>query len=90
MADDKGEGMFAGCAKLTNLRMKGLARNLSLASSPLITAESLRYLCENRGSGSAFTVTLHPDTYANLHGDGEEWQGLVELAAEKNITFATA
>jgi len=84
------EGMFAGCAKLTNLRMKGLARNLSLASSPLITAESLRYLCENRGSGSAFTVTLHPDTYANLHGDGEEWQGLVELAAEKNITFATA
>lgn len=85
------ESMFHNCKSLTNLKMRGLARSLWLDGSPLLTVESVRYLCENRGGTSAITVTLHADVYDKIinAGDASEWAGILDLAVSKNITLAT-
>lgn len=79
---------FAGCTALETLEAKMLFKDLSLADSPKLSVESVRYIIENRQSDGvfgqmAFTLTLHPQAYARVTDE------LFALAAEKNITIAT-
>ena len=79
---------FAGCTALETLEAKQLFKDLSLADSPKLSVESVRYIIENRRSDGvfgqmAFTLTLHPQAYARVTDE------LFALAAEKNITIAT-
>lgn len=82
------KNVFAGCTALETLEAKQLFKDLSLADSPKLSVESVRYIIENRRSDGAFgqmafTLTLHPQAYARVTDE------LFALAAEKNITIAT-
>ncbi len=85
---------------LESVNFNSLKSDLNLCGLPKLNAASVRYLIENKyriGSAAtaAYTVTLHADVYNKIveAAEGEkasEWSGLLELAASKNITFASA
>lgn len=80
--------------KLEEIRISHLKVNFSFRKCPLISAASIRYLIGERSGTNAITVTLHADTYAKVTSAADdpedEWYGLIDLAAAKQITFACA
>lgn len=95
---------FNNCEALKSLklRLNNKATSFSLSNSPLIDLTSIQYMINNAANTAAITITVHPDVYAKLTGDEtkdvynnlteeekEQWTSLVELAANKNIQFAT-
>ena len=98
---------YRGCSALESLVFSGIvyARSFSLADSPLISLASLQGIIAKTQPGmAAFTITLHPDTYAKLTGDTSnpaaaalteeelaKWMRLPVDVADKNIniTFTT-
>lgn len=82
---------FDQCLELQDVKLYGLLTNISFADSPLISLESLQYLITNAANTSAITVTVHADVYAKIQDEGQvDWHALIETAAAKQITFATA
>lgn len=91
--------MFSQCVALKDVRISGIAKNISFSDSPLISYDSLSYLVTNAANTSAITVTVHPTTYsyltgteqpsAEVGGTSEEWQALLTTAQGKQISFAT-
>ena len=86
----KCSGLFLGCANLVTVKLNGLALDISLESSPKISAESLNYICTHRYGTNDITITLHADVYNKITAAENEWAGLLDLAAEKHVTFACA
>ena len=83
--------MFYRCGLLEDVRISSLKVNISFAYSPLISIESLQYLITNAANTSPITVTVHADVYAKIQDEGQvDWHALIETAAAKQITFATA
>lgn len=83
--------MFYQCGLLEHVRISSLKVNISFAYSPLISLESLQYLITNAANTSLITVTVHADVYAKIQDEtNAEWHALIETAAAKQITFATA
>lgn len=83
--------MFYQCGLLEDVRISSLKVNISFAYSPLISLESLQYLITNAANTSPITVTVHADVYAKIQDEGQvDWHALIETAAAKQITFATA
>lgn len=82
---------FDQCLELQDVKLYGLLTNISFAYSPLISLESLQYLITNAANTSLITVTVHADVYAKIQDEtNAEWHALIETAAAKQITFATA
>lgn len=76
---------------LEEIRFKNIVRNFGIKDSPLISIESLQYLITNAANTSPITVTVHADVYAKIQDEGQvDWHALIETAAAKQITFATA
>lgn len=76
---------------LEEIRFKNIARSFGIKDSPLISLESLQYLITNAANTSPITVTVHADVYAKIQDEtNAEWHALIETAAAKQITFATA
>lgn len=76
---------------LEEIRFKNIKVNLMIKDSPLISLESLQYLITNAANASPITVTVHADVYAKIQDEGQvDWHALIETAAAKQITFATA
>lgn len=83
--------MFFGCMKLESVNVRKIKRDISFSDSPLISLESLQYLITNAANTSPITVTVHADVYAKIQDEGQvDWHALIETAAAKQITFATA
>lgn len=83
--------IFSGCGQLININIKSLKTSISFKDSPLLSLGSLRYLITNAANTSAITVTVHADVYAKIQDETNvEWHALIETAAAKRITFATA
>ncbi|WP_294688922.1 hypothetical protein [uncultured Faecalicoccus sp.] len=91
---DKSSGVtsaFDYCLELQDVKLYGLLTNISFAYSPLISIESLQYLITNAANTSPITVTVHADVYTKIQDEGQvDWHALIETAAAKQITFATA
>lgn len=82
---------FTGNYLLEEIRFKNIKVNLMIKDSPLISLESLQYLITNAANTSPITVTVHADVYAKIQDEGQvDWHALIETAAAKQITFATA
>ena len=82
---------FVGTPLLEEIRFKNIVRNFGIKDSPLISIESLQYLITNAANTSPITVTVHADVYAKIQDETNvEWHALIETAAAKQITFATA
>lgn len=82
---------FQGCSKLEYVGITHLRGNLDLRWSPLLGADSLRFIVSNADNTSAVTITVHAEVYAKLTDPAlAEWSGLIADAAAKNITFITA
>lgn len=76
---------------LEEIRFKNIVGNFGIKDSPLISLESLQYLITNAANTSPITVTVHADVYAKIQDEGQvDWHALIETAAAKQITFATA
>ena len=82
---------FRYCKLLEYVMIYHLKGNISFSDSPLISLESLQYLITNAANTSPITVTVHADVYAKIQDEtNAEWHALIETAAAKQITFATA
>lgn len=86
-------GMFAGCAKLETVELRGLYQGtVSFEQSPKLSLDSIKYMLNNRNkSGSAitdekykFTIKLHADVFAKLTDE------IIALATEMNATLVSA
>lgn len=76
---------------LEEIRIKHLQASFNANTSPNLSLESLQYLITNAANTSAITVTVHADVYAKIQDETNvEWHALIETAAAKQITFATA
>lgn len=82
---------FSQCILLETALLYKLSASISFPDSPLLSLESLQYLITNAANTSAITVTVHADVYAKIQDEGQvDWHALIETAAAKQITFATA
>lgn len=82
---------FSACRALEKILILNLKDNISFPDSPLLSLESLQYLITNAANTSPITVTVHADVYAKIQDETNvEWHALIETAAAKQITFATA
>ena len=82
---------FANCRALENIRLNKLKYSISFGNSPLLSLKSMQYLITNAANTSSVTVTVHADVYAKIQDETQtEWHALIETAAAKQITFATA
>ena len=86
--------VFSGCVALEDLLIQRIAVNLYIQDCPLVNAASFRYMIQYAKNTAAITFYVHPDVYAKLTSavddPDDEWYGLIDLAAAKQITFACA
>lgn len=83
--------LFASCEKLSSVFIMNLKISIHFSDSPLLSLESLQYLITNAANTSVITVTVHADVYAKIQDESQaDWHALIETAAAKQITFATA
>lgn len=93
------QNAFRGCRDLENVKIKGLAGDISFEDSPLIHYDSLKYIIDNAANTGAITLTVHSVTYDYLQGSVqpipevggvmEEWMMLMMQAEEKQISITT-
>lgn len=82
---------FWSCQSLENIQIFNLKSNVDFKHSPKLSYASFEYMITNAANTSTITITVHPDVYAKLTDESNtEWYALLELAASKNIQFATA
>lgn len=73
---------------LRSLSITRLSKPLNLGNQPLLTADSFRGIIS--GAADSPAITVHPDVYAKLTDPANaEWNALLALAAERNVTFTT-
>lgn len=90
-SSEKYNNMFYQCTSLVRVSLGGVKYDISFSDSPLISLESLQFLITNAANTSPITVTVHADVYAKIQDETNvEWHALIETAAAKQITFATA
>lgn len=90
-SSEKYNNMFYQCTSLVRVSLRGVKYDISFSDSPLISLESLQFLITNAANTSPITVTVHADVYAKIQDETNvEWHALIETAAAKRITFATA
>lgn len=90
---------FQGCSSLRDVKIHGLAVDITFEESPRISYGSLKFLVDYAANTDPITITVHPTTYgyltgtsaptAEVGGTAEEWTALVTAATTKNISFAT-
>ncbi len=93
--------IFAKCSELRDITIS-TAVSLNISPCPKLTYKSVNYLVTKASNTATITITVHPNVYAKLTGDttnaaaaelteeeAAQWQALVEMAADKNIQFAT-
>lgn len=90
-SSEKYKNMFYQCTSLVRVSLRGVKYDISFSDSPLISLESLQFMITNAANTSPITVTVHADVYAKIQDETNvEWHALIETAAAKQITFATA
>lgn len=84
-------GWVSGAVNLESFRLYGLAGDISVSSCPKLNLATVDYLITNRAGTNGITVTLHPTVYDKIMDEAnEEWHALLDKAASKNITIASA
>lgn len=79
---------FKSCALLETVQIQNLKiSGLSFADSPNLSAASVLYLINNAANTSAITVTVNGNTLLYISAGQDEWAGIEEAAAARNITF---
>ncbi len=92
--------IFSECPALEDVFVAYIKTSCTIFNkSTKINYESIKFLIENTMNTQQITVTINPTTYSYLTGTAEpteqvggtteEWQALVTIAAEKQISFAT-
>ena len=82
---------FSTCRALQEVRLHSLRWDVNFASCALLSLASIDYLITNRAGTNGITVTLHPTVYEKIMDEAnEEWHALLDKAASKNITIASA
>lgn len=91
-----GHRLIAECPVLESVSLAYINTGINLSGCPKINADSIRYMVNKRMplNPKDVIITLHPDTYAKvtsaMDDPEDEWYGLIDLAAAKQITFACA
>lgn len=82
---------FSYCLALQEVRLHSLKWDVNFASCASLSLASIDYLITNRAGTNGITVTLHPTVYDKIMDEAnEEWHALLDKAASKNITIASA
>lgn len=91
-----GHRLIAECPVLESVSLRLINIGINLSGCPKINADSIRYMVDQRMplNPKDIIITLHADTYAKLTAAADdpddEWYGIIDLAAAKQITFACA
>lgn len=82
-------GWWGGAYTCEEIKVRNLNHSARFFySMPMINAASIRYMIENANVPSeGIEPWVAKKTYENLQAGEGEWAGLLELAAEKGITF---
>lgn len=75
--------IFRSCSGLTTCELICLRCDISFQDCPILSLESIEFICLHREGENQITITLHPDVFARIPDE------LFELAVSKNITIAT-
>lgn len=78
-------GLFTACIKLNEAEISNLNISLNLASSLILSRDSLLFIITNEASTSPITITLASNVYDKYANDPDV---LVALANHPNITLA--
>lgn len=76
---------FHHCKNLKELKIKGIANDVSFACSPLLTKDSVLNIITTATPKRPITISLHPTVYAMATADSEIQ---AELAKQPNISLA--
>lgn len=84
----------ARCELLESVKLKLINADMTL-KLPKMNAESVNYAIRLRyplasGGKDLITLTFHADVYAKITAGEGEWAGILDLAAEKNVSIASA
>ncbi|MDE6125688.1 MAG: hypothetical protein K2G30_01905 [Muribaculaceae bacterium] len=88
--------IYENCSGLREIRVNTAARvPVNLRWSPLIShASFLRIIAatpQSVSDGGGYPITVHPDVFTKLTDEANaDWHAVLEAAAEKGITFASA
>lgn len=89
------DGAFYNCFALEDVKIGGVSCNLDFSYSPRISRASFEYMFVRNTN---ITFTVHPLVYAKIMGTSTEtmtedekaqWEALLPLAQERNVTIAT-
>lgn len=90
-ADCTFNAWVAGATNLESFRLYGLAGDIIVSACPKLNLETFRYMITKAANTKAITIKVHPEVYAKIGDEGnEEWHALLDKAASKNITIASA
>lgn len=82
---------FSTCRALQEVRLRSLRWDMNFASCASLSLATVDYLITNRAGTNGITVTLHPTVYDKIMDEAnEEWHALLDKAASKSITIASA
>ena len=79
-----------GCPLLEDFEWNYLALDSNIAGIPKASQHSIRFMLVNAANKNHITLTLHNDIYSKIINGEDEWGELLELAASKNISLASA
>lgn len=99
------EQNLLGCVKLHQFKLKLSSANcnrIDIRYSELWSLESISYTVNNKTAQQTVTIVVHSNVYAKIIGDEtndvynsltneekEQWTSLLQIAIDKNISFAT-
>lgn len=79
------------CENVEEFKISRIKNNFKIPYLKSLNLESYKYMVQNANNSKAITITVHADVYAKITDTGNaEWNNLIALAQEKNITFASA
>lgn len=89
--DTASKHLYNGISPFVTIWLMNICKGVNLHYSSNLRLDCLRFMVENaQVVATGQTITLHPTIYAKITDEeNEEWNALLDLAQEKNITFTT-
>lgn len=83
--------LYNGMNSVETIWLMNICKGVNLQAAKSLRLDCLKFMVENaQVVANGQTITLHPTIYAKIiDEENEEWNALLDLAQEKNITFTT-
>ena len=82
---------YRGHSRLRDMKIKGIKESCNnFGGMPGLSAETVKYMIQNRTGENAITLMYHPTVYAKIMDEtNEEYHPILALSESKNVTIVT-